>query len=162
MNINQKIKDDALKQDCKVVEDQYAHDKSGQPLELVQLPQTTREQRVKETVASLKYIAGGAKRTTNFADVTPKLIVLTLFASGNHPFSHLAKEELGKAIFSVEALKEILADYSEQFIGKVYVGRRKGFMDELEEDLAQLDNSKVQYGPINQVIDEFIKNITLE
>lgn len=161
-NLNESMREQALKENCTVIPDPVAKDKNGKPLELVRVDETTREKRVKDAVSAIKYLAGGAKRTTNLADVTPKLIVLAKYNSGNHPFSHLAKEELGKAVFSIEALKEVLADYADQFDGKVYLGRRSGFMDELDEKLKALPSEQVQYGPINQVIDAFVESINLD
>lgn len=160
MNINQAMKDQALDGDTGTIDDPYQKDKDGNSIQLVRLEKATREQRIKETIAALKYLSGGAKRTTNYADVTPKLIVLTQFKSGNHPFSHLAKEELGKAIFSIHALQEVLHDYEDQFVGPVFIGRRAGFMDELDVDLQKID--KVVYGPINQIIDHFMNQINLD
>ena len=127
----------------------------------VTIPKEIREKRIKETLLALKTLSGGAKQTTNMADVTPKLIVLVRFKSGNHPFSHLGKEKLGKPVFSIDALVEILEEYKEQFVGKIYIGKRKGFMDEIDEHLSNLTGERVQYGPVNAVIDEFVKSITV-
>ena len=162
MNLNPKMKEQALKTNCTIVKDPIARDKKGEPLELVRIDKTEREKRVKDAVSALKLLAGGAKLTTNLADVTPKIIVLAKFKSGNHPFSHLAKEELGKAIFSIDALREVLSDFSDQFDGKVFIGRRSGFMDELDEKLKELPSSQVQYGPINKIVDEFVETINLD
>ena len=162
-NINEDMKKWALKNGAVEIEDPLIKDVQNNPLKLIRIDNGERLRRIKETILALKHLSGGAKLTTNFADVTPKLIVLTVFKSGNHPFSHLAKEELGKPVFSVEALKEVLKDYADQFEGNVFIGRRKGFMDDLEEPLTELanENSKVKYGSVNQMIDEFVESITL-
>ncbi len=165
-NINEKMKEEALKNGANEIEDPMIKDAKGNPLKLVRINDSERLKRVKDTVSALKHLAGGAKQTTNMADVTPKLVVLAQFKSGNHPFSHLAKEELGKPVFSVAALKEVLEDYREQFIGNVYIGRRKGFMDELDEELRSLQDDGgltpgVTYGSVNQIIDQFVQTITL-
>ncbi len=162
MNINETMKEQFLEGDTGTIDDPYQKDKKGNPLQLVQMSKDIREKRIKEAVAALKFLAGGAKTATNLADVTPKLVVLANFKSGNHPFSHLAKEELGKAVFSVAALQEILQDYEDQFWGPVFIGRRSGFMDELDEHFKQLDNEKVVYGPVNQIIDQFVNRIRVE
>ena len=129
---------------------------------MVRLKNDIRLKRVSDTIHALKTLSVGAKLTTNLADVTPKLIVLANFKSGNHPFSHLSKEEFGVAKFSVEALEEVINDYSNQFEGKVYIGKRKGFMDEIEEKLQKLANEdKIIFGPVNSIIDKFVNIIAL-
>jgi CRISPR-associated protein Cst2 len=161
-NINKDMRKLYLENGAELIDDPIARDKDDKPLKLVRMSDNTRLQRVKDTVSALKTLSGGAKQTTNMADVTPKLIVLANFKSGNHPFSHLAKEENGIARFSVEALQEVLGDYSEQFDGVVYVGKRKGFMDEIEEKLQALANEKkIKFGPINDIIDDFVESIKL-
>ncbi len=161
MNISEEMKKTALESNCVEINDPFAKDSSNNSVKLIRLPKEIREKRIKETLLALKTLSGGAKQTTNMADVTPKLIVLARFKSGNHPFSHLGKEELGKPVFSMDALTEIMEDYREQFIGKIYIGKRKGFMDEIDEHLGNLAGERVQYGPVNAVIDEFVKSITL-
>lgn len=161
MNISEEMKKTALESNCVEINDPFAKDSSNNSVKLIRLPKEIREKRIKETLLALKTLSGGAKQTTNMADVTPKLIVLARFKSGNHPFSHLGKEELGKPVFSMDALTEIMEDYREQFIGKIYIGKRKGFMDEIDEHLGNLAGERVQYGPVNAVIDKFVKSITL-
>ena len=161
MNISEEMKKTALESNCVEIDDPFAKDSSNNSVKLIRLPKEIREKRIKETLLALKTLSGGAKQTTNMADVTPKLIVLARFKSGNHPFSHLGKEELGKPVFSIDALVEILEEYKEQFVGKIYIGKRKGFMDEIDEHLGNLTGERVQYGPVNAVIDEFVKSITV-
>jgi len=162
-NINEAMRDQYLVNGAIEVDDPKIVGKGGLPIKLVKLDNQVREARVKETILSLKTLSGGAKQTTNMADVTPKLIVLSKNKSANHPFSHLAKEKLGKPIFSIEALKEILDDCKEQFEGKIFIGKRMGFMDELETELSKLkEEGKIEYGPVNKIIDDFIKTIKME
>lgn len=162
LNINSKMKENALKNGASEIDDLLLKDAKGNPLKLIRISDSERNRRIKETILALKTISGGAKLTTNLADVTPKLIVLTTLKSGNHPFSHLAKEELGKAVFSLEALKQVANDYKKQLIEKIYVGRRAGFMDEIEGELKKLDNSQFFYGSVNEAIDNYVRSITLD
>ena len=163
-NINEAMKQVMLNNGAIEIDDPFAKDVQGNTLKLVRISKTERAKRVIETILALKTLNGGAKQTTNLADVTPKLAVLTIFKSGNHPFSHLAKEERGEAVFSLDALKEVLNDYKDYFEGRVYIGRRSGFMDELDEELSKLakENTTVVLGTVNEVIDQFVENITLE
>ena len=161
-NINEDMRKIYLEQGCEEIDDPISKDKKGEPLKLVQMKKDVRLKRVKDTILALKTLSGGAKQTTNMADVTPKLIILANFNSGNHPFSHLAKEERGVAKFSVEALEEVIADYSDQFSGNIFVGKRKGFMDEIEEKLQNLAiEGKIKFGPVNKIIDKFVETIQL-
>lgn len=164
-NINENMKKQYLEKDAVEINDPIVKDKNGAPLKLVRLNKVEREKRVKETILALKTISGGAKQTANMTDVTPKLIVLANCKSANHPFSHLAKEDLGKAVFSIDALKEVLNDFSDQFEGKIYIGKRMGFMDELDSKLQELNDGKdckIKFGPVNQIIDDFVNTISME
>lgn len=162
LNINLKMKEEAVKRGAKEIEDQILKDSKGNPLKLVRIPNTDRTKRIKETILALKTLSGGAKLTTNLADVTPKLIVLATLKSGNHPFSHLAKEELGKAVFSIEALNQVAQDYQAQIEGKIYVGRRTGFMDELEDEFKKLNSDQYFYGSVTEAIDNYVESIKLD
>lgn len=163
-NINEAMKTLALQNGSREIDDSIEIDAKGNPLKLVRISEGIRLQRIRDTLSALKTLAGGAKLTTNLADVTPKLIVLGTLSSGNHPFSHLAKEEgVGKTAFSIDALREVISDYSDQIDGKVFVGRRSGFMDELDGQLTALrDESVLNYGSITEIIDKFVDGITLE
>jgi len=164
LNINKTMKEEALTNGSREIEDPVLKNADGSPLKLVRIPEEERLKRVKETLLALKTLSGGAKLTTNLADVTPKLIVLATFNSGNHPFSHLAKEELGKAVFSITALSQIESDYRDKLDGKIYIGRRMGFMDELENDLITLYNQSdvIFYDSVNQAIDAYVESLRLE
>ncbi|MBW2119763.1 MAG: hypothetical protein JRH09_17835 [Deltaproteobacteria bacterium] len=109
---------------------------------------------------ALEIISGGAMQTSNMGDVTPKLIVLTTLDSGNHLFSHLAKDSLGKPVFSIDALKQVVKDYNDRIVGKVYIGRRKGFMDELEESLQEYGkDDRIIYGSVNEAIRAYVEEV---
>jgi len=162
MNISEELKKSALENNCTEIDDPFMKDSSNSPLKLTRLPGNIREKRIKDTIQALKTLSGGAKQTTNMADVTPKLIVLAKFKSGNHPFSHLAKEDLGKPVFSIDAFLEILKEYQDQFNGKVYIGKRKGFMDDIDEQLKSLAGENMQYGPVNSIVDSFVETIKIK
>lgn len=160
-NLNESLKKFALeKGGATEIDDPLAKDKNGKPKKLYRLPKPERNTRVKDTLSSLEIINGGAMQTSNMADVTPKLIVLTTLSSGNHLFSHLAKDDLGKPVFSIDALKQVVNDYGDRIIGKVYIGRRRGFMDELENDLSKYDkDEKIYYGSVNEAIKKYVEEV---
>lgn len=125
------------------------------------LPKKIRVKRSKDTIKALAVISGGANLTSHLTDVTPKLIVLGIIDGGNHPFMNLMVEKDGKGEFSIQALEQIIDDYSDRLVDSIYIGKRKGFMDELDNSFVQLskDNSKVVYGSPNEVIDQLSKNL---
>ena len=127
---------------------------------LIRLNKETRIQRIRDTILALKTISGGAMQTNNMADVTPKFIVLATMSTGNHPFSHIVKNDnLDKSavILNIEGLKEVLTDYKDQFIDYIYIGKRSGFMDEYNRDLIELakDFPKVKVLSINEAINKY-------
>ena len=94
------------------------------------------------------------------ADVSPKFIILAVTNTGNHPFSHIAKssgERDEKVVLSIDALKEVILDYRETFVGKIFVGRRSGFFDEQDEKLKALEaEGLIVYKPVNEAVDLFV------
>jgi len=160
-NLNAKLIQQAREAGAVVVEDPLAKDRDGKALDRYRLPRDIRLRRVSDTLRALKTIAGGAKRTTNLADVTPKLVVLAVLRGGNHPFSHLATANGNEAEFSVDRLAGVVKDYETQFLSKIYVGRRSGFMDHLSEPLQQLvarEPSRYAVGSVVEMIDTFVNN----
>lgn len=165
-NISDARKQEAIETGATEIEDTTVRDEKSNAKKLLRLPLTTRLKRVKDTILALKTLSGGAMQASNMADVTPKFIVLALMKSGNHPFSHIAIEERGtraggEAKLNIEALKEVLKDYSNQITGTVFIGKRLGFMDEHNESLAALQTefSHVRFLPINEAIDSFCEQL---
>jgi len=129
------------------------------------MPKEVRVKRAKEAIAVLPYLSGGAKQTPHLTDVSPKFLVLAVLDGGNHIFMNIAKEENREATISIDALKEVIKDYSDCLLTDIYIGRRKGFMDELDDKINELveeykDNEKkVIYKSINEIVDDFVKKI---
>jgi len=160
-NLNDTLKKLAMENQAMEIDDPFAQAKDGNPIKLFRLPREVRLQRVKDALLALEVLNGGAMQTCNLADVTPKLIVLTTLNSGNHLFSHLAKDDLGKPVFSLDALKQVVKDYSERIMGNVYIGRRMGFMDELEGKFQEYSQkeTKIFYGSINEAIRGYVQEV---
>jgi CRISPR-associated protein Cst2 len=119
-----------------------------------------RIQRVKDTILALKTIAGGAKRTTNYASVKPDFIVLAVLKGGNNIFDNIAAEEDGRATLSLKALEEAIKDNKDYFRSDVFIGKATGFMDEISNssiEAIKVDSIKINVGSINTMIDEFTK-----
>lgn len=159
-NLNEALRKEAIEKGAEEIDDPFAKDKEQKPLKLYRLPKPERFKRVKDTLMALEIINGGAMQTSNMGDVTPKLVVLATLNSGNHLFSHLAKDDLGKPVFSIDALKQVVKDYNDRIVGEVYIGRRKGFMDELENDLQEYGkDDRIYYGPVNEAIRAYVEEV---
>ncbi len=117
----------------------------------------TRIQRAKDTITALKTIAGGAKRTTNYASVKPDFIVLAVLKGGNNIFDNIAVEEEGRATLSLKALREVINDNKDYFRSDVYIGKATGFMDEVIIKEDEIEDIKIKVGSINAMVDEFVK-----
>lgn len=167
-NINTKLLNDAKKiTGVSILEDKYVKNKLGDFEQLIRLPLETRKKRAVETIKALKFISGGAMQTSNMDDVTPKFIILASFKTGNHPFSHVANPDSvneNKVYLNIQGIKEVLKDYKEQFVGKVFIGRRSGFLDEYNDSLLELQSigdeyPTIQIGSINETIDNYCEQL---
>lgn len=162
-NLSEKLKKEALAAGCEELDDRYVPGKK-----LIRMPLEKRVSRVVTTLKALKNFSGGAMQTDNMGDVTPKFIILATTNSGNHPFSHVVPNYGGRnemAKLSVEALKEVLAEYKDDFVGKIFIGRRSGFWDDMEKDLKDLQQQyaeTVVYGPVNTIIDEYCGQVAAQ
>jgi len=130
------------------------------------LPKETRLRRCQQTLEALPFLSGGAKLTSHLTDVTPKLIILSVLEGGNHPFMNLMVERNGAGVLSIEALREVIDDYADRFGDAIYIGRRSGFMDELDDDLRGLaDNTnlpcEIVYDSPNKVIAQLSQRLEI-
>lgn len=157
-NLTDILKNKALSSGASEIKDPKGTDN------LVQLDKTVRTQRTIDAILALKTISGGAMQTNNMADVTPKFIVLATMKTGNHPFSHIVKNDGARnerALLNVDGLKEVLNDYKDQFVGNIFIGKRSGFMDEYNEELNALTNgfTNVKLLSVNQAIDQYCEQV---
>ena len=121
------------------------------------LPKETRVRRCQQTLEALPMLSGGAKLTSHLTDVTPKLIILSILDGGNHPFMNVMVEEGRAGKLSLTALCQVIEDYADRLCDAIYIGRRSGFMDELDDELRGLaDNTslpcEIVYDSPNKVI----------
>lgn len=120
-----------------------------------------RRKRASDTLSVLPHLVGGANQTLNLTDVTPKFIILTVLRGGNHLFMNVVKDERGQAVINIDALKEVLTVYKDRLETDVFIGRRKGFIDEqagaLEQLASEMPNVKV--GELNTTVADFIKEM---
>ncbi|NDW13602.1 type I-B CRISPR-associated protein Cas7/Cst2/DevR [Bacteroides sp. 214] len=160
MNLSQKLREEAISKGAIEIEDPFVEKQK-----LIRLPKEVREKRIIDTIQALKYISGGAMQTNNMGDVTPKFIILATTNTGNHPFSHVAKSKGDRddvACLDIEGIREVLNEYRDTFIGKVFIGKRTGFMDDHSDSLKALANEYeglVIYGAVNEMIDAYCAQV---
>lgn len=160
MNLSQKLREEAISKGAIEIEDPFVEKQK-----LIRLPKEVRERRIIDTIQALKYISGGAMQTNNMGDVTPKFIILATTNTGNHPFSHVAKSKGDRddvACLDIEGIKEVLNEYRDTFIGKVFIGKRTGFMNDDSDNLKALATEYedlVIYGAINEIIDAYCAQV---
>ena len=128
------------------------------------LPKEIRVRRCQQTLEALPILSGGAKLTSHLTDVTPKLIILSVLDGGNHPFMNLMVEENGEGKLSINALCQVIRDYEDRFCDAIYIGRRSGFMDELDEDLLSFSENtdlpcEIVYDSPNKVITQLSQRL---
>lgn len=164
-NLTETLKIEALKSGAKEIDDAFVKDRKGNPQKLIRLDKTIRQKRIIETLKALKTISGGAMQTDNMGDVTPKFIILVTTTTGNHPFSHIVKNDginNDKVLLNIKGIQEVLKDYEQEFVGTVYIGKRSGFMDEYQEELESLQSEKVRYTSVNQAIDSYCEQLATQ
>ena len=160
MNLSETSKQEALKKGATETDDPFVCNQK-----LIRLDREVRVQRAADTVKALKYISGGAMQTDNLGDVTPKFIILATTNTGNHPFSHVATAAGGfdkTAQLNVAGIEEVIEDYRDTFVGKIFIGKRSGFWDEENEPLKALaDKYKdlVVFGAVNEMIDAYSEQV---
>ena len=159
-NLSDKLKAEALEKGAIEITDNFVENQK-----LIQLPRETRISRVIDTISALKNISGGAMQTNNMGDVTPKFIVLATTNTGNHPFSHIVKSTGDRdevVVLNIEGLEEILNEYKDNFVGKVFIGKRSGFFDDENDALKKLQekfSEIVVLGSINETIDRYCEQL---
>jgi CRISPR-associated protein Cst2 len=125
------------------------------------MPEDIRIKRAQDVIKALPYLQGGAKLTSHLTDVSPKFLLLAVIDGGNHIFMNIVNEENGEPVLDIEALKEVLNEYSDCCLTNIYIGRRKGFMDELDEDITKLveENENIKSGTIKEAVDQLADEI---
>jgi CRISPR-associated protein Cst2 len=131
------------------------------------LPFEERAKRAAAVIKALGELEGGAKLSLHYTDVTPPWIVAAVTRSGNHPFFRVVRQgSRRQPEVVVEALREILRVYRDQFLSDVYFGWARGYMDEYREaveGLSDEDRSGVrfQWGHPREVTQFLAKELTL-
>lgn len=134
--------------------------KHNEPEKFYELPVEIRRKRITEIVLALPYLSGGAKLTEHLTDVSPKLLILAVIEGGNHIFMNVANENG----INFDALSQVIEDYKDIILSDVYIGKRKGFLDEIDTGLSEFAKKewkhngkkiKVNLNSINNTVLEF-------
>ncbi len=129
---------------------------------LWEMPVGIRRKRIKDVILALPYLSGGAKLTEHLTDVSPKFLILAVIEGGNHIFMNVANENA----INFEALSQVIEDYKDIILSDIYIGKREGFLDEMNGDLSKFTAKvwdyngrkiQVKYNSINNTTVEFAK-----
>ena len=120
-----------------------------------------RIKRTQDIINALPYLSGGAKSASHLTDVTPKIIVLAAIDGGNHIFMNIVREEKGELIFDLNALDEVISDYSDIIKSDIFIGVRTGFLKDTQDKIIEYAKNKenVHIGTIKEITDKFSDEI---
>jgi len=95
---------------------------------------TTRKERAGGLLKALAVLRGGAKQAQFGVDVAPKLLILAGLSGGNPIFNHLFSDEREKGLtLKIETFKEVITDYGDRISTPIFVGLRKGYLQNENE-----------------------------
>lgn len=128
------------------------------------LPLEKKKARISDTIKALKYLNGGAMQTLHHTDVTPKLIMLAVLNNGNNIFMDvMPHNKYENGLVNIDALSEMLEDYKDALLSKVYIGKLSGFGSDKDKELETFkepDGVKVVITTPAKAIDQFVKEIS--
>ena len=129
--------------------------------DLLKLAEEKGIKRTQDIINALPYLSGGAKSASHLTDVTPKIIVLAAIDGGNHIFMNIVREEKGELIFDLNALDEVISDYSDIIKSDIFIGVRTGFLKDTQDKIIEYAKNKenVHIGTIKEITDKFSDEI---
>jgi len=104
----------------------------------------------------LAYLRGGAKQAAFGADVSPKVLVLAGLESANPIFNNLFLGTGERPILNIELMLELANDYKDKLATPIYIGLRKGYLQNEIEVADKLKDGFVIGSPID-ITNQFIK-----
>ncbi|MFT3949934.1 MAG: type I-B CRISPR-associated protein Cas7/Cst2/DevR [Agriterribacter sp.] len=105
----------------------------------------------------LAYLRGGAKQAAFGADVSPKVLILAGLESANPIFNNLFIGTGEKPILNIDLLLELSNDYKGKLATPIYVGFRKGYLQNEIEVNEKLKEGFILASPI-EIVNQFTKN----
>ncbi|MGI6014775.1 MAG: type I-B CRISPR-associated protein Cas7/Cst2/DevR [Oscillospiraceae bacterium] len=113
---------------------------SGEPA--FRLPLEERLERISALFEGMAVLDGGAKQALHYTDVTPPLVILAVTKGGNHIFGYvLGADKRGLPELNLEALRESLHVYREEILSDVYVGWKRGYLEDARRALEEVSSS---------------------
>jgi CRISPR-associated protein Cst2 len=105
----------------------------------IKLSSEERKKRIGDALLALSDMDGGAKKSLYLTDVSPKFVIGAVLNVANHVFMDTLKTEDGKVFANIDAVKEIVKDYKQNFLSPIFIGIRKGFITDTHyEELSKL------------------------
>ncbi len=135
--LNPKLIDDAIKAG-KIVQ----NPKDKKIYEIKNLNQY-RKETVSALLKALAVLRGGAKLAQYGVDISPKVLILAGLTSKNPFLNNLFLPGENGIKLDIEALKELIKDYSDRINTSVHIGIRKGYLAN-EDEVYALHDSKIE------------------
>ncbi len=104
----------------------------------------------------LAYLRGGAKQAAFGSDVTPKVLILAGMESANPIFNNLFIGTGEKPILNVDLLLELTNDFNDKLATPIYIGFRKGYLQNEAEINEKLKGNFVLASPV-EIVKQFIE-----
>ncbi len=102
-----------------------------------------RKERATKILKALAIMRGGAKQAQFGTPVHPQVLIVAGLSCGNLIFNNLFEDTSKGPKIKIETLEEIIKDFSERIVTKVYIGIRTGYLHpENEEQLKEWAASK--------------------
>jgi CRISPR-associated protein Cst2 len=104
----------------------------------------------------LAFLRGGAKQAAFGSDVSPKVLILAGLESANPIFNNLFVGTGERPIISIEVIKQLATDYRSKLSTPIYIGIRKGYLQNEDEVLSIGSGFEVD-SPVG-IVAKFIQN----
>ncbi len=98
----------------------------------------------------LAFLRGGAKQAAFGSDVSPKVLILAGLESANPIFNNLFIGTGEKPVLNIGLLKQLADDYKNKLATPVYIGIRKGYLQN-EDDVFSIGEGFIVDSPVGVV-----------
>lgn len=105
----------------------------------------------------LAFLRGGAKQAAFGADVSPKVLILAGLESANPIFNNLFIGTGEKPILNIDLLLELSKDYKDKLATPIFIGFRKGYLQNEDEVVEKLKDGFVIASPV-EIVNQFTQN----
>ncbi|WP_459202221.1 type I-B CRISPR-associated protein Cas7/Cst2/DevR [Methanococcus sp. CF] len=120
--------------------------------------------RISGILKAISVLEGGSKQASFGTDISPKVILLAGLNGGNPIFNKIFVQEDEGVLIKVDVLKEIIEEYSDRIPGKIYLGIRKGYLENEPElvNLSEQLNGKLVLDAPRNAVNSFINQEIFE